>query len=304
MPYLNFNEAKPTVKLIIVLLSTVTIGIIVWFVGLLIARIIFSLDLNEVNQVIYGQTEYWSVWQLKYFQLIQSLGFFLLPGFFSLWLLSSPETPYFSIKKSPKLITVLLLTFAIFISFPFFSRIVEWNRNIELPGFSEGLKEKLIEFDQDYSDISSRLLVTKSWGNYLFNLLLIALVPAIGEELIFRGLLQKIFKEAFRNIHVSIVLTAVLFSAIHGQIFGFVPRFLLGVFFGYLMFWSGNIWLPVLAHFFNNAIAVTLYFILQEFTPLGLKILPEEYSYVLCIICMSIFAVVLFIIRKTTIAKV
>jgi membrane protease YdiL (CAAX protease family) len=85
-----------------------------------------------------------------------------------------------------------------------------------------------------------------------------AVIPALGEELLFRGVIQRLFGELTQNRHTSIILTAVLFSALHMQFFGFVPRFMLGVAFGYLLLWSGNLWLPILAHFVNNAGAVVL----------------------------------------------
>jgi membrane protease YdiL (CAAX protease family) len=90
------------------------------------------------------------------------------------------------------------------------------------------------------------------------NLLVIALLPAIGEELFFRGIVQKQFEELTQNRTAGIVLTALLFSALHMQFFGFIPRFVLGVFLGFLYQWSGTIWLPVTAHFINNAGAVIL----------------------------------------------
>jgi hypothetical protein len=89
---------------------------------------------------------------------------------------------------------------------------------------------------------------------------LIAFIPALGEELFFRGALQQIFQNK-KNAIMAIWLTAFIFSAIHFQFYGFVPRFLLGAFFGYLLVWSGNLWLPVLAHFANNAIAIVFYYL-------------------------------------------
>jgi hypothetical protein len=90
----------------------------------------------------------------------------------------------------------------------------------------------------------------------LVNLVVIALLPAIGEELMFRGVVQRVMTGLFRNVHAGVVLTAVVFSAIHVQFFGFFPRMLLGVYLGYLLLWSGTIWMPVAAHFLNNAAAV------------------------------------------------
>ena len=95
-------------------------------------------------------------------------------------------------------------------------------------------------------------------------MLIIALIPAFGEELLFRGLIQKGLFKSWGNIHLAIWLSAFLFSALHLQFLGFIPRFLIGGLLGYLFFWSGSIWLPILAHFVNNATAVLLSFMINK----------------------------------------
>jgi membrane protease YdiL (CAAX protease family) len=99
------------------------------------------------------------------------------------------------------------------------------------------------------------------------NVLLIALIPAISEELIFRGFLQTILGQLLQNKHVTVWLTAIVFSAIHMQFEGFFPRIILGLVLGYLMMWSGNIAYPMIAHFVNNAVQVILqYFVRNDTT--------------------------------------
>ena len=97
-----------------------------------------------------------------------------------------------------------------------------------------------------------------TYWDLLFTLLVVAVVPAIGEELLFRGYLQQKFGKWFGNMHTSIILTAFLFSAIHFHLDGFFPRFMLGILLGYMFLWSGSLWIPILAHFTNNAIAVII----------------------------------------------
>ncbi len=106
--------------------------------------------------------------------------------------------------------------------------------------------------------MKSYLAVKSIWG-LLFNLFMVALIPAVGEEFLFRGTLQRIFSEWLRSEHLAVWTTAVLFSLMHYQFLGFMPRILLGALFGYLFLWTGNIWVPVLAHFVNNAVAVVYY---------------------------------------------
>ena len=93
---------------------------------------------------------------------------------------------------------------------------------------------------------------------------MVAVLPAIGEELLFRGVIQKIFINWTKNAHWGIWISAILFSAMHLQFYGFVPRMLLGVAFGYLLVWSGSMWLPIAAHFFNNGIAVIAMYLIDK----------------------------------------
>jgi hypothetical protein len=98
----------------------------------------------------------------------------------------------------------------------------------------------------------------------VFNLVLVAIIPAIGEELVFRGVLQKLFGEWTKNKFMGIWISAILFSAMHLQFYGFIPRMLLGALLGYSLLWTGSIWIPILGHFVNNAFAVLLTYLEQR----------------------------------------
>ena len=120
------------------------------------------------------------------------------------------------------------------------------------------------------------LIRMDSLSEWIINILLIAILPALGEELVFRGVIQQYGYRFFKNPHWSVWLSAVLFSAIHMQFEGFVPRFLLGLLLGYLFLWTKNLWYPIFVHFINNALMVTLAFFIPE-EELNLDALgPEE----------------------------
>ena len=101
---------------------------------------------------------------------------------------------------------------------------------------------------------------TKSISGLLVNLLMIGVIAAVGEELIFRGLMQSLMTQMLKNPHMAILITALLFSAFHFQFFSFLPRFVLGLILGYLMYYGQSIWYPILAHFVNNAMGVIYYY--------------------------------------------
>ena len=116
----------------------------------------------------------------------------------------------------------------------------------------------MIASEEQAGKITKLLLGSTAVSDLLINLLVIAIIPAIGEELLFRGVIQKQFIALTESKGAAVVLTSLLFSALHMQFFGFLPRFALGVLLGFLYVWSGSLWLPIMAHFFNNATAVIL----------------------------------------------
>lgn len=137
------------------------------------------------------------------------------------------------------------------------SPLAEWNANLNLEPllgetgiYLKNLEKKLEEVTLFLTDFSSPI-------QYLVALVVIAVLPALAEEFVFRGIIQKHIIGLSKNAHVGIWLSAILFSAFHMQFFGFVPRMLLGAFFGYILYWSGNIWFAIFAHFCNNALALT-----------------------------------------------
>jgi membrane protease YdiL (CAAX protease family) len=149
---------------------------------------------------------------------------------------------------------------------------VEWNAGLRFPSFLKDFEEWARTAEQQRAEITEFMTTFESPMELLVALLVIAVIPAIGEEFVFRGLFQNELKGLSGNTHVAIWLAAFLFSAFHIQFFGFVPRLLLGGLFGYLYAWSGSLLIPIFAHFVNNALAVlSLYFYQTGKTDISLE---------------------------------
>jgi membrane protease YdiL (CAAX protease family) len=147
------------------------------------------------------------------------------------------------------------------IAIPAINLLVELNMKISFPEWMSGLEERITKAEAESEEMMDMFLSQVSTRRFLLNLLMISVIPAIGEELLFRGVLQKLLAEWLKNYHVAIFITAALFSFVHFQFQGFIPRVFLGILFGYLMVWTGSIWAPVLAHFVNNSLAVVFFFL-------------------------------------------
>ena len=141
-----------------------------------------------------------------------------------------------------------------FVSLPLTNILGTWNEKVN---FGESLETLLKMMEDAAGDLTERMLqVDTIWG-LLGNLLVIALIPAIGEELTFRGVLQQSLTRRF-NPHLAIWLSAFIFSFIHFQFYGFLPRMFLGLILGYMFYYSGSLWTSILMHFINNGTAVVV----------------------------------------------
>jgi len=193
---------------------------------------------------------------LKIIQICQAIGLFIVPGFLLSMYFSSKPFEYLGFKRisvNLTLLTVLVVLFA----FPAINLLASLNEQIDLPEFMVGMEEKAQQLTKAFMKVNST-------GGFLVNIFMIAILPAIGEELIFRGILQRLFSELTGKVIWGIVISSVLFSSMHLQFQGFLPRFALGVVFSYLFLWSGSLWLPIIAHFINNLVAVIGYTLIYK----------------------------------------
>ncbi len=134
------------------------------------------------------------------------------------------------------------------------------NQSVHLPDFMTSVEEWMRAKEDKAGDILKVLTENSTISSLLLNLLVMGVMPAVCEEFFFQGTLQPLLMRSMRNKHLAIWLTAFIFSAIHLQFLGFVPRFLLGAYLGYLFVWSGSLWLPIVAHMLHNVCSLLLQF--------------------------------------------
>ena len=159
--------------------------------------------------------------------------------------------------RTPNLIILALGVMAIISISPLIDVLSTWNQGLQLPKSLRSIEDWMINTEKAAEVATNTLLNTDSWGGFFMNIIIIAIMAGIGEELMFRGVIQKILIGWTKNIHLGILYTAIIFSAIHFQFYGFVPRMILGMVLGYLYIWSKSLWVPVIAHAINNALTVT-----------------------------------------------
>jgi membrane protease YdiL (CAAX protease family) len=243
-------------------LSLVIIGVVIGlfigsFAGLLIAALVSGDGLIVVANQKFSKT-----------------GLLIIQGFTSTFgLLLFPFIVYTKICKiksntffngQVKPLSILSLLFIV-ISFSIgLSVIIEWNQNIHFPDFLKSFESWARLKEDELALLTKDLTQFDSVGYFLLALLVIGVVAGITEEYLFRGILQTQLLRWTKNHHAAIWISAILFSAFHVQFFGFVPRVMLGALFGYLYVWSGNLIVPIVAHFINNGLQVVAMYLYQQ----------------------------------------
>lgn len=191
-----------------------------------------------------------TVYILKVVQAVSSVMLFILPAFFFVRIAFTGNYSYhLGFKKADKMNMYALAIIGILIALPFVFWLGDLNQRIPMP-------ESLSKLEEDASKQMMAFLKMRKPYDIIVNVIVIALLPAIAEELCFRGVLQRIIIHITRNAWSGIIITAILFSALHLQFQGFFPRIVLGVMLGAFYWYSGSIWTCILAHFANNAVQV------------------------------------------------
>lgn len=242
----RYTGSSPLLQLGILLIS-ILVGAIIFSIigaGVLLASGNPSFNLIEHPDI------------LRFYQFISAILTFLLPALFTAWVCGKNIHSFLYINPITKS-KVWILTFISIVLFsPFITLTGLWNRQMQLPDFMRPIEIWMQSQEALAEQLTQALLQEEGIFVIISNLIVVAVTAAITEEFLFRGALQRIIGKWTRKPHVTIWITAILFSAFHMQFYGFLPRLLLGAYFGYLLYWSRSIWLPVFAHFINNAFAV------------------------------------------------
>lgn len=254
-------ENKPFTQFILIL-SLCLISVIVFsLVGTFLAATIYGFNPLEINNL--GDPTL--IEGMKLMQLFSAAGLFVAPPLMYGVITSKKPLKVLGLKSFPKSINYgLVLLFMVALT-PFLSWVIELNATMVLPDFMSGIEQWMRDSEHSAERITKAFLTFNGIGSLIYVLIIVAIVPAIGEELLFRGVLQKIFINWAKNAHIGIWGSAILFSALHMQFFGFFPRFLLGLLFGYMFYWSNSLWLPILGHFINNGTVVIAAYLYPEF---------------------------------------
>jgi membrane protease YdiL (CAAX protease family) len=231
--------------------------------------------------------------------LISTFFIFFLPAWFAANMVNRKPfrfmgfNLYFSAKQVGLVVLIVLA------ALPMVGALAELNRIIPL---SDKLAAKFKAMEETYADQVKILSKISSPGEYLLSLLIMAIAPAIFEEVLFRGALQNLLQKATRSPWVAIGITSIIFSAIHMSYYGFIPRMALGIVLGLLFYYSESLWLPIIAHALNNSLVVTqIYYMTLKGKPVE-DAMNETYPLWYGLVAIAALVFLFRIFRKTAAA--
>lgn len=254
-------EEKPIIFKIFVLVLLILLStLITFFVGLLAAIPLFDANATTLLQEAGQLATTRDIQIMKFLQVINQLGVFIIPSLLFAWMASRQPRRFLGADQLPDRLSVLATAVLIFTMLPAVSWLISVNEHMQLPDRLDSIETWMRNSEEQAARLTRAFLDVETYTGLAFNIFMVGIVASLGEELLFRSVLIRLFKQWFGNIHVAVIVSSILFSLFHLQFFGFLPRLLLGLVMGYLFVWSGSLWLPVIAHFVNNASAVVVYF--------------------------------------------
>lgn len=226
--------------------------------GMVVSTLFFDVPMNELLSLSLDDD---GINMARIMQIISQLGVFVIPPVSLAVLVTEKPNDFLGFSKPNDLMLLWIGTFVMFSLLPMIHQLSALNESIQLPASFAAIEQWMLEKEKQAEEISLKFLEVSSFGGLMVNLLMICILPSVGEELVFRSVLQPMFGKWLRNMHLGIIVSAILFSMMHMQFYGFLPRMGLGIVLGYFYYWSGSIFVPMLMHFVNNGSAVIVFYL-------------------------------------------
>ncbi len=241
---LNNNTSNTASKIIYLICLCVLGFIITGVLSFILSKFITGIKLLRISVIL------------------QNLFVFVMPAIITTLVFTNNPVKYLCLSKAPSLKAISGAILIFFVATPALNYIVGWNESIAFPESMKTIELWLRESENTAKAVTDSLMSINTIPGLILTIMIIGVMTGFCEELFFRGTLQRIIISGSKNIHAAIWITAFIFSLLHFQFFGFFPRLLLGAFFGYLVWWSGSLWVPIIAHALNNSgVVITQYLI-------------------------------------------
>ncbi len=299
------KDSRPAIQFLFSLLIVLASWLIFQLLAILTGAFFFDVGLNEIQPALNDYKDPVYIAYQKYLQSVISIGMFVVAPLAIAYSLSNNSLRYFRLDYYPGHSVAFLVGLLMILSLPMNNYFTYLNGLLDLPGAFSGVQEYMEDKENRAQQVFERFLNVSGIWPLLINILVIGIIPAIGEELLFRGVLQKIFIKWTNNIFLGVFITSLAFAILHFQFLSVLPRFILGMILGYIFVWTRSLWMPIIAHFVNNSLAVVYYHLMyNDKIGEGIENVGKpENDPVYAILSITIVAVLLFVIRRIMIER-
>lgn len=245
----------PAVQFLVIMLVILLSSLVVTGAGMLLSLLVFEPGV-AIGDILSGEPGGSGRSFLIFSQVVSQLAIFLIPGLIISWMMKGDGIGWLGIDRPVEASVAFLVLLLAGSLIPLTSAAGYTNSIMEFPDWLSRVEEWMRVKEEQALVLTGHLVYTESVGGLAVNIVILAILPALAEEILFRGVIQNTLERWVGSGIVAVIITSLLFSALHLQFFTFLPRFLLGIVFGLLYLWSRTIWLPVIAHFGNNIVPV------------------------------------------------
>ena len=203
---------------------------------------------------------------------MQDILAFILPAVVTMAIIYRRPFHVMGLDRAPSWLAITIVIVFYVISLPAMNWLVEMNKAMSLPSWMAGIEQAMRAAEDSAAEVTQEMLNINSVGQLILCVLVVGVMAGLSEEMLFRGALLRTMQDSRLGNHAVVWITAFLFSALHMQFYGFVPRMLLGVWLGYLFVWTGSLWVPIIAHTLNNSTVVLMSYLSNK------GVIPEGFG--------------------------
>ena len=243
------NNLKLSTRLLILLC--------LMFVGLIVSTVLFMMA-DEMG--------------LLAMLTIQDVLTFIVPAIAAMAIFYRRPLHAMALDRAPSCLSIGVVIAFYILSLPAMNWLVDMNESITLPAWMSGIEQWMRTTEDAAAATTAEILDINTISKLLSSIFVVGLMAGLSEEMLFRGAMLRTMQDSHLGTHAAVWIVAIIFSAIHLQFYGFIPRMLLGVWLGYLLVWTRSLWVPIIAHTLNNSTVVMFSYL----TNIGL--VPEGYG--------------------------
>ncbi len=254
---------SPWFQLFIIFLIALGGTLVFLMLGVLLLPLFFPVALEDMMTILQEPGNAGATEILKFLQGFNTIGTFLIPGLFGAYLISRHPSDYLQINDFPARwpLTIGLVVILTLCGTVISDALYRFSSEVLIPDYLSGLQAYVQESEEMITQQLKGFLRMENFLDFAKVFVVMALLPAVCEETLFRGVVQPLFIKGFRNVHVGILVTSIVFGFLHWQFNSLLSIIALSMVLGYLKVWSKSLWVPVLMHLINNgSIVVAVYF--------------------------------------------